>query len=93
LAKATYMPQRLLDENWSDYENKKRRGTDPFFFSCEDEWEMVYLLNKVRKYFPFETDTTIRRAIESTCREIPRPRPRDKFVTTVFSKLRYSGRN
>ena len=42
------MPELVL-EDWSEYDNKKVRGPqDARFFSCEEEWEVIYLINKIQ---------------------------------------------
>ena len=81
------MPQRVLNEDWSDYDNRKKRYTDRFFFSCEESWEVDYLVAKIRKVYPLKSEASIRAAISSCCREVPAPRPRDKFVRCVITKL------
>jgi hypothetical protein len=35
------MPHRILKEDWSDYDNRKKRWQDRYFFSCEEEWDGV----------------------------------------------------
>jgi len=81
------MPQRLLNEDWSDYDNRKKKREDRLFFSCEEQWELDYLISKLRKYFPRKTDQELKTAIASCCREVPAPRPRERFVRCVFGKL------
>jgi hypothetical protein len=81
------MPVRILNEDWSEYDNRKKRYVDRFFFSCEEPWEVSYLIGKIKKIYPAKSEASIRAAIESCCREIPAPRPRDKFVHCVMSKL------
>lgn len=81
------MPQRILNEDWSDYDNKKKKGVDSRFFSCEENWEVDYLVDKIRKHEPYKTRDAILSAIRSCCKDIPAPRPRDKFVRCVMNKL------
>jgi hypothetical protein len=81
------MPQRVLNEDWSDYDNRKKRWEDRFFFSCEETWEVDYLIRKIQKHEKYKTETAIRQAIAACCKEIPAPRPRDKFVRCVMGKL------
>jgi hypothetical protein len=45
------MPQRILNEDWSDYDNRKLKGVDARYFSCEEEWERNYLVRKIRKFY------------------------------------------
>ena len=81
------MPERILNDDWSDYDNKKKKGADRLFFSCEESWEVDYLVAKIRKIYPLKSESAIRAAITSCCKEIPAPRPRDKFVRCVMGKL------
>jgi hypothetical protein len=80
--------QRILNENWSDYDNKKIRDKrDSRYFACDEQWEIDYLVIYIKKHFPFHTDTQILNAIASCCKTIPAPRPRKEFVECVVSKL------
>lgn len=81
------MPQKILNEDWSVYDDKKKKWEDRFFFSCEESWEVDYLVAKIRKAYPLKSEASIRAAISSCCKEVPAPRPRDKFVRCVMSKL------
>lgn len=82
------MPQRILNEDWSDYDNRKLKGVDARYFSCEEEWERNYLVRKIRKFYPQYSETAIQAAIASCCKQVPAPRPRKQFVECVMSKLR-----
>jgi hypothetical protein len=81
------MPDKILNEDWSDYDNKKKKREDRFFFSCDESWEVDYLVGKIRKIYPSKTETAVRAAIASCCKEVSAPRPRDKFVRCVMGKL------
>lgn len=81
------MPQRILNEDWSEYDNKKKKGVDARFFSCEESWEVDYLVNKIRKHEPNKSRDAILVAIRSCCIEIPAPRPRERFVRCVMGRL------
>jgi hypothetical protein len=81
------MPERILNEDWSDYDNKKKKYEDRYFFSCEEVWEVDYLVAKIKKYLPHKTGDEIRKAIASCCLMVSRPRPRERFVRCVMSKL------
>ena len=81
------MPERILNESWSDYDNKKKRWEDRFFFSCEEPWEVDYLVAKIRRMYPAKSGSAIRDAIFSSCKTVLAPRPREKFVRCVMSKL------
>jgi hypothetical protein len=79
--------QRVLSEGWSDYDNRKKRVEDRLFFSCEETWEVDYLVGKLRRHYPFTSEQAIRTAIASCCRTVHAPRPRKAFVECVTAKL------
>ena len=79
---------KILNENWDDYDNKKIRDKrDSVFFACTEQWEVEYLVSKIKKHFPHHSEATIRNAIVSCCRTIDSPHPRQKLVQCVVSKL------
>ena len=81
------MPQRVLNEDWEDYDNRKIRGRqDSAFFSCEEPWEVEYLVKKILKFHP-NSEAKIRQAISTCCKEVPGNKPRKRFVECVMSKL------
>jgi hypothetical protein len=79
--------QTILNEDWSDYDNKKKKGTDAKFFSCNEDWEVDYLKQKIKKAFPGLSESFILDAIASCCDRVPAPRPRKAFVECVMIKL------
>jgi hypothetical protein len=81
------MAHRILNEDWTDYDNRKKKKEDSLYFSCEEAWEVDYLINKIKKHWPYKTESAIREAISTCCRSVPAPRPRDVFVRCVVSKL------
>ena len=78
---------RVLNEDWSEYDNRKLRWDDRHFFSCEETWEVDYLVRQIRKHYPYTSEVTIRNAIASCCRTVNAPRPRKAFVECVTSRL------
>ena len=82
------MPTKVLNEDWSEYDNKKKKYEDRFFFSCEESWEVDYLVKTIRKAHPQFSEQLIRSAISHCCQTVSAPRPRDKFVTCVMNRLR-----
>jgi hypothetical protein len=82
------MPQRILNEDWSDYDDKKKKRTDALYFSCEESWEREYLTKKIRKVYPRFSEAAIAAAIGACCLEVPAPRPRKVFVECVMRRLR-----
>jgi len=82
------MPQRVLIEDWSDYDDRKKKRTDALFFSCEESWEREYLVRKIRKVYPLYTESAVIAAIAACCVEVPAPRPRKNFVECVMQRLK-----
>jgi len=83
--------KQILEDSWSDYDNKKiTGGRDHRDFACTEKWEVDYLKNKIKKHHPNISDSAIQAAIESCCRTLPPPHPRSKFVKCVALKLNIS---
>ena len=82
------MPQRILNENWSDYDDRKKKYADARYFSCEEDWERDYLIKKIRKNYPQYSEYEIVKAINTCCIEIAPPRPRIRFVECIMKRLR-----
>ena len=80
------MPQRVLNEDWSEYDNRKKRWEDRFFFSCEESWEVDYLVKQIKKHSA-SSEQQIKDAIRSCCITVRAPRVRKVFVECVMSKL------
>ena len=36
--------EKILNEDWSEYDDRKKKGQDSHFFSCEEDWEVEYLV-------------------------------------------------
>lgn len=77
----------LNNENWSDYDDRKKRGgSDARNFACTESWEVDYLVNKIHKQHRTSKDQ-IRVAIKACCVEIGSPHPRPAFVECVMRRL------
>lgn len=80
---------KILNEDWSDYDNKKIKDSrDAKDFACTEIWEVDYLKNKIKKLFPYLTDAQILLAIKACCEQIGSPHPRRAFVKCVSDRLR-----
>jgi len=79
--------QTILGDDWSDYDNRKKVKTDRLFFSCEEDWEVDYLVRKIRKHHPGKSEEDVRRAIQACCGVVRAPRPRKDFVECVSRRL------
>jgi hypothetical protein len=82
------MPHKILSEDWSDYDNKKKKKEDALFFSCEESWERDYLIRKIRKVYPQYSEALVTAAIVACCLEVRASRPRKAFVECVMRRLR-----
>ncbi len=81
------MPHKVLNEDWEDYDNKKIRGAvDSNKFSCDEPWEVDYLIKKLQKHYPYKTADAIRAAVEACCK-IAGNRNREDFVDCVTKRL------
>ncbi|REC49942.1 MULTISPECIES: hypothetical protein [Chryseobacterium] len=77
----------ILEDDWSDYDDRKKKKGDANFFACTESWEVDYLVRKIRKQHPEISELRIREAISSCCRTIPGNKPRKEFVECVAGKL------
>ena len=85
--KTNIMPQRVLNEDWSDYDDRKKKYTDSKFFSCTEPWEVDYLVRKIIKVYAY-SESRIRAAIGSCCVVIGSNHPRPAFIECVMKRLR-----
>lgn len=76
-----------LDQDWEDYDNRKKKKEDRLFFSCDEKWEVDYLRDKIYKKYPEFSKADIEIAIGKCCNSVPAPRPRKDFVECVMSRL------
>jgi len=83
----TAMSLSKVLENWSDYDDRKKKGEDSRYFACSEAWEVQYLIDRIRKVYPNLGTETIRRAIEQCCASVSAPRPRKDFVECVLKRL------
>jgi len=81
------MSEKVLNEDWSDYDDRKIRDSrDAKYFACDESWEREYLIKKIRSVYNYERDT-IAKAIDKCCESVPAPRPRKQFVECVMRRL------
>ncbi|PTB96224.1 hypothetical protein C9994_08365 [Marivirga lumbricoides] len=73
---------------WQEYDDRKKKGVDARFFSCSEDWEVEYLIQKIRKANPQLSEGEVYSAIRECCRTIEAPRPRKEFVACVIAKLK-----
>ena len=77
----------ILEEDWEDYDDRKKKKDDRLFFSCQESWEIDYLVDKIHKNFPKVTKEQIGNAIKQCCNTVAAPRPRKTFVECVMKRL------
>ena len=83
------MAHKILNEDWSDYDDRKIRDRrDARHFSCTEAWEVNYLVDKIKKAYPLYSDQNIRSAIGTCCAILGAPHPRRPFVECVMKRLR-----
>jgi len=79
---------KILNEDWSDYNDKKAKcGSDPNFFSGNELWEVEYLKDKIKKHHQFLSEMFIKRSIIECGEDLKSPYPRTKFIECVACKL------
>jgi len=83
------MPAKVLNDDWSDYDDRKIRDRrDAKDFACTESWEVDYLIRKIQKNYPAYTEMQIRAAISACCTSLRSPHPRIGFVQCVMARLR-----
>jgi hypothetical protein len=86
--KTNSMAHPILDEDWSDYDDRKIRDRrDGSKFSCEERWEVEYLADKLKKHYPSKSHQLILQAISQCCQKAGVPHSRESFVECVTSNL------
>jgi hypothetical protein len=80
---------KILKENWEDYNNRKiKEQNDPDVFSCNESWEVEFLVSKIRRVYRHFSEELIKSAITSCCANVKDSRPRKDFVNCVMMRLR-----
>jgi hypothetical protein len=75
-------------KNWEDYDKEKMfRGEDKDYFSCEDNWEVNYLKNKIIEEHPYMDEKIILFAIHFTWANSPSSKRRIDFIENVSDLL------
>ena len=76
----------IIKGDWSEYNMRKARHIDRLLFNCEEDWEIDYLVAKIREHGDW-SEEQIRQAIEMACCEELTPRPRGSFIRCVLKML------
>jgi len=83
------MPQNVLSQDWSEYDNRKIRDRrDSKDFACSESWEVDYLIKVTRKAYPQYSEVAVRVAINACCHQVVSPHARKEFVTCVMNRLK-----
>lgn len=85
------MSKELILEDWSEYDNRKLKKVDRLFFSCEEKWEVDYLIKKIKKVYPHLDVNDIAFSISACCKIVDAPRPREAFINCVITSLSFKG--
>lgn len=73
---------------WKEFDVRKQtEGGDIRYFSF-NEWEIDYLVERIREENPEFSEIRILRAILACCETIPAPHPKNEFYEYVLNKLR-----
>jgi hypothetical protein len=83
------MSAKNIQIDWEDFDNRAiRDNRDRSKFSCDEPWEVKYLVESMLKQLPGREESSIRRAIGDCCKECKAPHPREEFVQCVLKKLK-----
>jgi hypothetical protein len=77
----------ILEDDWSEYDDRKKKKGDANFFACTESWEVDYLVNKIKKHHPEISESRIREAISECCKTVTGNKPRKEFVECVMDRL------
>ncbi|OKS89361.1 hypothetical protein [Mucilaginibacter polytrichastri] len=78
--------QKILSEDWSWVDDRKK-PEDRGFVSCEEIYEVEYLIDLFKKHYPVKSEKEIIYAIAAGLRSIEGYKPRQQFIEIVSSKL------
>lgn len=83
------MSLKQVMEDWSEYDAyKEQAGRAPQQFLTEDEWEVSFLINKIRASYPAAGDEQVLQGAVAACgRMISMPRQRLLLVQCVLKRL------
>jgi len=73
--------------SWGNVDDKHKKHIDSLYFSCEEEYEVKYLVKIINEEYSWISETEIRKAIALCCLSVKPPRPRDIFMKCLKNKL------
>lgn len=65
----------------------KKVKEDRRFVSCKEQYELDYIKKKLKTEHPELKDADIDDALDHCCKEVPPPRPREKYMECLEKKL------
>ena len=75
-------------QNWKEYDVRKQvSGMDPRFFDCVQNWEIEFLIERIRHIYTVIPESHIRNAIRKACDKENVTRERENFVSAVLANL------
>jgi hypothetical protein len=72
---------------WNNVDDKHKKEMDKFYVSCEEDYEVNYLVKIIKEEYPYIAELDIRKAITSCCLQIKAPRKREEFMICLKNKL------
>jgi len=79
----------LQPDHWMVYEqDERKKDGDTQLFSCNQQWEVEYLVKVIWQERPDLEEHNIRTAIMTTCSAMQGDTPRAEFVEAVMQKLK-----
>ncbi len=79
--------KEILGDDWSDYDDRKKKKGDANFFACSEIWEENFLVDKILKFHDELSEDEIRTAISDCCDKDMGNNPREEFVGCVMDRL------
>lgn len=79
--------ERINEINWEVFDLRKlAEDGDRQYFSFKD-WEVDFLLQKIKELYPEYTEVNILRAILTLCKQTSAPHEKKAFVKQIISVL------
>lgn len=72
---------------WSNVDDKHKKAMDRLYVSCEEEYEVNYLVKIIREEYSWISEIDIRKAIAACCLSIKAPRKREEFMACLKQRL------
>ncbi|HEX6332849.1 MAG TPA: hypothetical protein VFZ78_01405 [Flavisolibacter sp.] len=82
------MTQFIILQHWKDYDVRKlQMKQDPRFFDSSVEWEVDYLVGRIRRVYSMVPELVIRAAVHMAGNEYDRPADRKTIVLKALQQL------